>query len=103
MKNDDEDCLLWCLTANQHPAKHHPDRISNYNKPNYFDEIKLPNAPHCNLNRLKKYKIYLKKNNYLMFLIEIITEQFVLYYSIITIRKDVIFYTGLKIISYVNM
>ena len=40
----DKKCLLWCLIAYLHPAKDHPNIVSNYNKPEYFNEIKLPKA-----------------------------------------------------------
>ena len=40
--NTDNKCLLWCLIAYLHPAPHNPCRISNYNKPEYINEIKLP-------------------------------------------------------------
>ena len=43
--NTDNKCLLWCLIAYLHPAKSHPNRVSNYNKPEYFNEIKLPKIP----------------------------------------------------------
>ena len=33
IKNNDEECLLWCLIAYLHPANHHPNRLSNYKKP----------------------------------------------------------------------
>ena len=35
----DNKCLLWCLIAYLHPAKDHPNRVSNYNKPEYINEI----------------------------------------------------------------
>ena len=38
-KNNDEECLLCCLIAYQHPAKHTAERMSNSNKPEYFIEI----------------------------------------------------------------
>ena len=40
--NTDNKCLLWCLIAYLHPAKDHPNRVSNHNKPKYLSEIKLP-------------------------------------------------------------
>ena len=40
--NNDNKCLLWCLIAYLHPAPHNPSRYSNYNKPEYINEIKLP-------------------------------------------------------------
>ena len=40
--NTDNNCLLWCLIAYLHPAPHNPSRVSNYNKPEYINEIKLP-------------------------------------------------------------
>ena len=42
--NTDNKCLLWCLIAYIHPAKDHPNRVSNYNKPEYIKEIKLSNG-----------------------------------------------------------
>ena len=43
--NNDKKCLLWCLIAYLHPAPHSPKRVSNYNKPEYINEIKLPKIP----------------------------------------------------------
>ena len=40
--NNDNKCLLWCLIAYLHPAPHNTSRVSNYNKPEYINEIKLP-------------------------------------------------------------
>ena len=40
--NTDNKCLLWCLIAYLHSAPHNPSRVSNYNKPEYINEIKLP-------------------------------------------------------------
>ena len=40
--NTDNKCLLWCLIAYVHPAKDHPNKVSNYNKLEFFNEIKLP-------------------------------------------------------------
>ena len=40
--NTDNNCLLWCLIAYLHPAPHNLSRVSNYNKPEYIKEIKLP-------------------------------------------------------------
>ena len=42
--NSDNKCLLWCLIACLHPAPHNPSRVSNYNKPEYFNETKLPDG-----------------------------------------------------------
>ena len=42
--NSDNKWLLWCLIAYLHPAPHNPSRVSNYNKPEYINEIKLPNG-----------------------------------------------------------
>ena len=36
---------MWCLIAYLHPAPHNPNRVSNYNKPEYFNEIKLAKIP----------------------------------------------------------
>ena len=44
IKNNDEFCLLWVLVAYLHPAKDHPNRIGNYNKPEYTKEITLSNS-----------------------------------------------------------
>ena len=56
IKNTDNKCLLWCLIAYLHPAKDHSYRVSNYNKPEYIDEIKLPNGvtPPYDYYHLKK-------------------------------------------------
>ena len=35
--NTDNKCLLWCLLALLHPAKDHPNIVSNYNKPESFN------------------------------------------------------------------
>ena len=43
--NNDKKCLLWCLIAYLHPAPHNPNRVRNYNKPEYINEIKLPKIP----------------------------------------------------------
>ena len=45
INNDVKRCLLWCLIAYLHPAPHNPNRVSNYNKPEYINEIKLPKIP----------------------------------------------------------
>ena len=45
INNNDEKCLLWCLTAYLHPAPHNPNRVSNYNKLEYIYEIKLSKVP----------------------------------------------------------
>ena len=42
--NSDNKCLLWCLIAYLHPAPQNPSRVSNYNKPEYINEIKIPNG-----------------------------------------------------------
>ena len=39
--NTDNKCLLWCLIAYLHSAPHKPSTVSNYNKPEYINEIKL--------------------------------------------------------------
>ena len=56
IKNTDNKCLLWCLIAYLHPAKDHSYRVSNYNKPEYIDVIKLPNGvtPPYDYYHLKK-------------------------------------------------
>ena len=41
----DNKSLLWCLIAYLHPAKDHLKIVSNYNKPEYIYEIKLPKLP----------------------------------------------------------
>ena len=41
----DNKCLLWCLIAYLHPAKDHPSIVSNYNQPEYINEIKLLKLP----------------------------------------------------------
>ena len=43
--NTDNKCLLWCLIAYLHTAKDHPNIVSNSNKPEYINEIKLPKLP----------------------------------------------------------
>ena len=43
--NTDNKFLLWCLIAYLYPAKDHPNRVSNYNKPEYINETKLPKIP----------------------------------------------------------
>ena len=63
--NTDNKCLLWCLIAYLHPASRDPNRVSKYNKPEYINEIKLPNGvipPYDNyhlkkMQELKKDKI----------------------------------------------
>ena len=40
--NRDNKSLLWCLIAYLHPAPHNRSRVSNYNKQEYINEIKLP-------------------------------------------------------------
>ena len=54
--NSDNECLQWCLIAYLHPAPHNPSRVSNYNKPEYINEIKLPKGvtPPYNYYHLKK-------------------------------------------------
>ena len=56
--NTDNKCLLWCLIAYLHPAPHNPSRVSNYNKPEYINEIKLPIGvtPPYDYYHLKKIK-----------------------------------------------
>ena len=44
IKHTVSNCFLWCLIAYLHPANHHPNRVSNYNKPEYMNEIKLPSS-----------------------------------------------------------
>ena len=44
--NTDNKCFfLWCLLAYLHPAEDHSNRVSNYNKSEYINEIKLPKIP----------------------------------------------------------
>ena len=43
--NTDNKCLLWCFIAYLYPAKDHANKVSNYNKPEYINEIKLPKIP----------------------------------------------------------
>ena len=38
--NTDNKYLLWCLIAYLHPAKDHPNKVSNYNKLEFFNETK---------------------------------------------------------------
>ena len=54
--NTDNKCLLWCLIAYLHPAKDHPNRVIKNNKPEYINEIKLPNGvtPPYDYYHLKK-------------------------------------------------
>ena len=37
--NTDSKCLLWCIVIYLHSAPHNPSRVSNYNKPEYINEI----------------------------------------------------------------
>ena len=43
--NTDKKCLLWFLIAYLHPASRDPNRVTKYNKPEYFIETKLPKLP----------------------------------------------------------
>ena len=43
--NTDNKCLLLCLIAYLHPAKDHPSRVSNNNKPEYINQLKLLKLP----------------------------------------------------------
>ena len=54
--NADNKCLLWCLIADLHPASRDPNRVSKYNKPEYINQIKLPNGviPPYDYYHLKK-------------------------------------------------
>ena len=54
--NTDNKCLLWCLIAYLHPASRDPNRDSDYKKPEYISEIKLPNGviPPYDYYHLKK-------------------------------------------------
>ena len=54
--NSDNKCLLCCVVAYLHPAPHNPSRVSNYNKPEYINKIKLPNGvtPPYDYYHLKK-------------------------------------------------
>ena len=61
----DNKCLLWCLIAYLHPAKDHPNIVSNYNKPEYNNEIKLP----LDIKIYSKYKRWIKIKFYLLCLI----------------------------------
>ena len=56
--NSDNKYLLWCLIAYLHPAPHNPSRVSNYNKPENNNEIKLPNGvtPPYDYYHLKKIR-----------------------------------------------
>ena len=45
INNNDKKCSLWSLIALLHPAPHNPNRVSNYNKTEYINEIKLLNHP----------------------------------------------------------
>ena len=42
INNTDNKSLLCCFIAYLHPAPHNPNRVNNYNKPEYINEIKLP-------------------------------------------------------------
>ena len=62
----DNKCLLWCLIADLYPTKDHPNRLNNYNKPEYVNEIKLPKIPTSweykglqKIQELNKVKYYL--------------------------------------------
>ena len=54
--NTDNNCLLWCLIAYLPPASCDPNIVSKYNKPEYNNEIKLPNGviPPYDYYHLKK-------------------------------------------------
>ena len=43
--NTDNNCLLWCLVAYLHPAKNNSNKVSSYNKLEFFNEIKLSKIP----------------------------------------------------------
>ena len=38
IKNTDNECFMWCLIASRHEGKHHAERVSHYNKPDYITE-----------------------------------------------------------------
>ena len=44
MKKNDEECLLWCLIAYLHPAKHKLERVPKYKKSEYNNKTKLPSV-----------------------------------------------------------
>ena len=44
MKKNDEECLLWCLIAYLHPAKHKLERVPHYKKSEYNNKTKLPSV-----------------------------------------------------------
>ena len=54
--NTDNKCLLWCPNAYLHPASRDPNRVSEYKKPEYINEIKIPNGviPPYDYYHLKK-------------------------------------------------
>ena len=64
--NTDNKCLLWCLNAYLHPASRDPNTVRKYNKPEYINEIKLPNGviPPYDYYHLKKIQ-ELNKNKIL--------------------------------------
>ena len=50
-------CLVWCLFAYLHPASRDPNRVSKYNKPEYFNEIKFQRFQlHKIIITYRKYK-----------------------------------------------
>ena len=63
--NTDNKCLLWCLIAYLHPASCDPNGVSKYNKPEYYNEIKLPNGviPPYDYYHLKKIQELNKDKN----------------------------------------
>ena len=42
--NTESKGFLWCLIAYLHPAKDIHNRVSNYSKPKFISEIKLPSS-----------------------------------------------------------
>ena len=44
IKKTEGKCFLWCLIASLHPAEDNSNRVSNYNKPEHINEIKLSSS-----------------------------------------------------------
>lgn len=56
IKNKDNRCFLWCVIAYLHPANDHVDRLKNYNKEEYINELNLNDIEFpVDYNTIKKF------------------------------------------------
>ena len=102
--NTDNRCLLCCLIAYLHPPKYNSNKLSNYNKPEYIIEIKLPKIP-LPYEYKELQKIQELNKDKILFNVFNLNKNKTINPVLINqlIRKDVIYYIGIIIISYAMM